>query len=340
MKFDFCIGNPPYQDNRADTEWDSPIYHTFMEAAYSIADKTELITPGRFLFNAGKTPKDFNERMLHDNHFKVLQYNVNSGDVFPNVDIKGGVAIHYHDATREFQPIGTFTAFSELNSILSKVKSKNEATIDSIIRAYSTYGFKKEMTSIRDDLFKDLPNKRILASNLFSKFNNELFFENKPDDTYEYVQIYGKENGERCYRWIRKDYIDVADNFEFYKIFIPAANGSGALGEVLSTPVIGEPVIGHNQTFLSMGCFKTMEEAQHCLKYIKSKFARTMLGTLKVTQNGKKATYANIPLQDFTSSSDIDWSKSIPEIDQQLYKKYNLTKEEIDFIESHVKEMN
>lgn len=64
-----------------------------------------------------------------------------------------------------------------------------------------------------------------------------------------------------------------------------------------------------------------------------------MLGTLKVTQHNPKNTWKNVPLQDFTNKSDIDWSKSISEIDQQLYKKYGLDKKEIDFIETHVKEM-
>ena len=64
-----------------------------------------------------------------------------------------------------------------------------------------------------------------------------------------------------------------------------------------------------------------------------------MLGTLKVTQDNPQKVWKNVPLQDFTDASEIDWSKSIPEIDQQLYKKYELDKREIDFIETHVKVM-
>ena len=125
-----------------------------------------------------------------------------------------------------------------------------------------------------------------------------------------------------------------------YKIFVPGANGSGALGEVLSTPLIGEPLIGYTQTFISFGAFDNKEEAENLLKYIKTKFARVMLGTLKITQNNKtKEVWKNVPLQNFTSTSDIDWTKSIAEIDQQLYKKYGLSEEEIQFIESKVKEM-
>ena len=65
-----------------------------------------------------------------------------------------------------------------------------------------------------------------------------------------------------------------------------------------------------------------------------------MLGILKITQDNPRDKWAYVPIQDFTSNSDIDWTKSIAEIDQQLYKKYNLSPEEIDFIETHVKEMN
>lgn len=114
--------------------------------------------------------------------------------------------------------------------------------------------------------------------------------------------------------------------------------------EVLSTPVIGVPVIGvpvigHTDTFLSIGKFASAEEASACLKYVKSKFARCMLGTLKATQHNPKDTWANVPMQDFTADSDIDWSKSVEEIDAQLYAKYHLSDDEIAFIESMIKPM-
>lgn len=83
-----------------------------------------------------------------------------------------------------------------------------------------------------------------------------------------------------------------------------------------------------------------LKEAENALKYVKGKFCRVMLGILKVTQNGKREMWQLVPLQDFTDKSDIDWSKSIHEIDLQLYKKYGLDENEIAFIESHVKEMN
>jgi eco57I restriction endonuclease len=76
------------------------------------------------------------------------------------------------------------------------------------------------------------------------------------------------------------------------------------------------------------------------MKYIKSKFTRALLGTLKITQDNNRETWNNVPIQDFTSNSDIDWSQSIENIDKQLYKKYNLSQDEIDFIESKVRAMD
>ena len=128
-------------------------------------------------------------------------------------------------------------------------------------------------------------------------------------------------------------------NFEKYKIVLPKANGSGAIGEVLSTPVIGYPVIGYTETFISIGEFDYLPEAEACYKYIKTKFLRAMLGVLKITQDNTKTVWQYVPLQDFTVNSDIDWSQSVADIDRQLYQKYNLSQEEIDFIEEKVKAM-
>jgi hypothetical protein len=120
---------------------------------------------------------------------------------------------------------------------------------------------------------------------------------------------------------------------------------SPSIGGDKATPLIGEPLIGAPQTgctesFIQIGSFNSESEANNCMKYIKSKFCRAHLGTLKITQHNPRKVWKNVPLQDFTSASDIDWSQSIPKIDQQLYKKYGLDKKEIEFIETHVKAMD
>ena len=99
------------------------------------------------------------------------------------------------------------------------------------------------------------------------------------------------------------------------------------------------PHCGYTQTFIGVGAFDTKENAENALKYVKTKFARALLHVLKVTQDNNRDVWKYVPLQDFTDKSDINWNTSIANIDKQLYKKYGLSQEEIDFIETHVKEM-
>lgn len=338
MKFDFIIGNPPYQD---ETESDStrmpPIYNLFMEESYKISDKVELITPARFLFDAGYTPKSWNQKMLADEHFKVLYYEAKSGNIFSNTDIKGGIAISYRDVTRDFEAIGTFTIYPELNSILQKVLTTSANFLNSICYPALSYG----LTPLMQQEHPDTVGR--LRTSAFTKLE-EIFFDEKPNDGHEYIQMIGLLGTKRAIKFVRKDYIKTPDNFEHYKIILPASNGSGAIGEVLSTPLIGQPLIGqpligHTQTFISIGNFEHEEEANAALKYVKSKFARTLLGVLKITQHNPPEKWKYVPLQDFTVNSDIDWSQSVDGIDRQLYAKYGLDDNEIAFIESHVKEM-
>ncbi len=151
------------------------------------------------------------------------------------------------------------------------------------------------------DLFhKDYPNAKnrlskghmySVTTNIFDKLPE--VFTDQPSKECNYIGIYGRSQGKRALKFIPKKYVNNFKNLHNYKIFVPKSNGSGALGEVLSTPLIGEPLIGepligHTQTFISIGNFKNKEEANSLLKYIKTKFARVMLGTLKVTQHNPK----------------------------------------------------
>jgi hypothetical protein len=93
-------------------------------------------------------------------------------------------------------------------------------------------------------------------------------------------------------------------------------------------------------TFLRVGIFSTKLEAENCAKYMKSKFARAILGIKKVTQDNAVPVWEGVPLQDFTNNSDIDWSKSLKKIDEQMYKKYKFSKDDITFIEEKVQPMD
>ena len=343
MKFDVVVGNPPYQDESVGgSTSNSPIYNHFYDLAERIAPQYCLISPARFLSSAGYTPQIWNNKMLNDEHLKVVFYEQKSGKVFPNTDIKGGVVVLLRDKNKVFGKIGTFTNFEELNSMLVKVSSKTTHTIETLITGRGIYRLTDkaidEYPQIVD--IQSRGHKKDVGTGAFKILDNIIYIESKPDDGKEYIQIIGLLSNRRVYRWIRKDYVNEPTGFDKWRVLLPNANGSGALGEVLSTPLIGAPLIGFTETFISIGAFDNEIEAQNCLKYVKSKFARTMLGVLKVTQHNPAAKWKYVPLQDFTSKSDIDWTQSIKSIDQQLYKKYGLEQNEIDFIEDKVQAMD
>lgn len=341
-KFDVVIGNPPYQEEaQGGGTRDTPVYHRFMDAAYEVGRKAVLITPARFLFNAGFTPKAWNEKMLADPRLTVPHYVPNSAQLFPGTDIKGGIAVTSWYEDREGEPITTFTSYSELNTILHKVMESNFTPLEHIgITSSRSYRYTDKLYEEHPDARALRPegNAALVNTNTFEQFDF-LYEEVEPQDGREYVKVLGLVKNKRFARWIPSSYLTGPKSFGAYKVVVPAANGAGNLGETLAKPIVAEPGVAVTQTFVTIGCFPADAEAQACLKYVKSKFARTMLGVLKITQHNPAKVWKHVPIQDFGSTSDIDWSKTIPEIDQQLYAKYKLTAEEIAFVEGKVKPM-
>lgn len=346
FKFDVVIGNPPYQEEtKGDSSSSTPIYHHFMEEAYKIAKRVSFITPARFLFNAGQTPAQWNKKMLEDEHIKVEFYERDSSKVFANTNIIGGVAVTYRDCDEVFGATGFFITFPALDSITQKVKRLGERSFSEIAYARTSY-------KLSNDLHIEYPEAKNLLSkghaydistNIFDTLDF-IFLDTKPSESDDYLQIYGIQNNKRVYKWVKANYIEEHPNLNKFKVFQGKSNGaSGTLGDtparMITPPIVMPPGIGHTQTFMSFGAFDTEQEAVSAAKYIRTKFVRVLLGVLKVTQDNPVNTWSYIPLQDFTSASDIDWTKTVREIDQQLYKKYGLDETEIEFIESHVKEM-
>lgn len=339
MKFDIIIGNPPYQKpSEGDNDsWATPIYNYFYEESFKLANVVSYITPARFLFNAGATPKDWNKKMLNDIHYKVVYYEQNSNKVFDGADIKGGVCIGYWNKNMIFDEIEVFTHFEELNYLLKSVKNFKNNNLGQLIHLQNKFNIKLLLEEYPE--FYDLTSKgkeRRLTTATFQKFMR--IFHSEYDKNR--IGIYGRKNNKRTLYYINKKYIEDNGNLNSWKVFLPKANGSGAIGERLSTPLIGEPLIGHTDTFISFGCFSNREEAENLLKYIKTKFMRATLGIKKITQDNKnKEVWKYVPLLDFSNNSDINWSLSISEIDQQLYKKFNLNNNVIEFIEEKVAPM-
>lgn len=359
--FDYVIGNPPYQDDTVggNDNYAPQVYNKFLDSAYQVAQKVEMVHPARFLFDAGSTPKEWNQRMLNDSHFKVLEYVSDSRQVFPNIQLTGGVAISYHDSEKDYGAIRVFTPFDELNSILKKVaNSADFISMESIVITRTIYRLTEKMHDDHpearyreNDLGENIGclskgHDYDISSNIFDCIP-QVFFADDPNDGNAYIAMLGRKGGERAYMYIRKDYVDVyrAKNFEKYKVVLARADGAaGTIGKpiparIIGTPIIEKPMVATTESFLSIGCCDTKDEVNNLLKYIKSKFMRTLVSVLKITQDINPGKWRYVPLQDFTAPSDIDWSKSIHEIDLQLYRKYCLDEKEIEFIETHVKEM-
>ena len=337
--FDYIIGNPPYQDDYVGSNNQAkPVYNLFMDNAYKIADIVELITPARFLTQAGATPKEWNKKMLNDNHFKILHYEENSSEVFSGVDIKGGVAISYHSWKETFEPIEVFIKSDQLRKVFDKVKGHLKENIGGLVHSPDSFRFTDVMFEENPVLIgrTDKQHAKAVASSVFDRYP-EIFHDKPQKDD---VKVIGRRGNERVVLFAKGIYFNDQGNLHKWKVLMAGAIGSGTFGETLSDPIIAETESVHTQTFVSIGEFDTQYQAESLAKYLKTKFARALLGIMKTTQNNQsKVTWSKIPLQDFTPNSDIDWSKSIHEIDLQLYRKYGLDEKEIEFMESRVKEM-
>lgn len=365
MKFKAIVGNPPYQEVGLNNNKAEAIYPYFYDIAERISGINALISPARFLFNAGLTPKVWNQKMLSDEHICVVRYFHDSADVFPNTNINGGVAVILRNSSVKYSPIGMFVPNDTLRSIAEKFKGESHATLSSII-----YGGRSDL-KFNDKFLSDFPDtpQRILRllqaehpeikalgpneeyelkSSSFTR-TPYAFTDVQPANEGDYYKILGIEKGQRIFKWVLREYMSPRypdnNNIEAFKVLLSNADGAaGQIGKPIPARIIGKSVVASPgtsafPTFMSIGNFTTQEEAINLSKYIQTKFVRVLLGVLKVTQHITPATWAYVPMQDFTANSDIDWSKSVAEIDAQLYAKYNLSKDEISFIESMIKPM-
>lgn len=337
MKFNAVVGNPPYQEEGESTR-KPPVYNYFYDASFKLSDIVSLITPGRFLFDAGQTPKEWNKKMLNDEHFKVIKYFSDSKDVFSSVDIKGGVAITLRNENDNYGAIKVFAKHEILNDIMKKISNnENIQFLDSIVSSRGNYRFSEEFFNT----FSYAPQRlgkgtgNMIVSNVFEKLPECFKNINEIND----IAIYGRENNERKVKYINNEYVIDNDYTNTFNVVLPKSNGTGEFGECLSTPVICKPKQIATDTFISIGTFESEFESKALLKYLKTKFLRCLLGIKKVTQDNPKSVWTCIPIQDFSDNSDILWNKTVDEIDKQLFKKYGLTESEIDFIESNIKEM-
>lgn len=341
MKFDAVVGNPPYQEEGGSGgSNDAPIYQFFAIAAEKIKPYfVSLIMPARW-FAAGRENLlgSFRKHMIKTKQLNKMVVFANSADVFSNVEIKGGICyyllnssysgdcdyvLHEGDSiikcSRELSQFDIVIRNPKLADIVAKVRenSVEENCVDSIVSNDTPFGISSNPKSSKKN-----PMQVYEVST--SQHNTKLYHIQKLTRKIEYVDRSLIKKNER--------YIDSV------KVLIPGASGTGNDPYVLGKPICAPRNSVCSQSFLFVP-FNDNTEAENFLKYVKSKFFRILVSAVKISQSAPKRVYKFVPLQDFTENSDIDWSKSVAEIDQQLYKKYNLTDEEITFIESMIKPM-
>lgn len=351
MKFTAVIGNPPYQVMNENNKMSRSIYPNFVDESVKIGKKVSLIMPARWMSGEEgpyKETSGFANKMKQYGIESFVLY-PNSQEVFSGVDIKGGVC--YFILNPKHTGLTKYTYVEHGNAKKTDVSFENGLDNNIIIRF-------PELASIVNKIdYGDTDKKGMeplgslktlvsswnpygFISDLFVK-NNEgvsrISEEPEADDDYK---IIGLLKGKRVFRYIPHN--ELKKNIEgamAYKVLIPRANGSGAFGETFSSPMVGEPMLIATDTFLQVGQFDNEYEANSLLKYIRTKFFRAMVGVKKVAVFNYKDAFTFVPIQDFSKKSDIDWSKTVSEIDQQLYKKYNLSDEEVKFIEENVQYM-
>lgn len=319
MKFDYVIGNPPYQisDGGASVSA-TPIYNRFIEAIKTTHPGAIcLIIPAKW-YSGGKGLDKFREKMLGDRHISTLVDYSNSLDVFPNVDVAGGVCYfvwkeayngkckytNYRNgkattAYRDLNEFQTFIRYPVASEIVKKVKEDGELTLDKVVSSRKPFG---------------------LATTA------------KPMKTGDITLRYNGGRGPYKSTEIRVG----TEMIDQWKIIIsrltaehagqPAKDGKY---RVLSTMELLKPGEICSETYLVAGAFDSKEEATNYMDYLKTQFVRFLILQIAMTQQLSKASFAFVPCQDFTRK----WT------DKQLFERYDLSSKEVNYIQGMIKEM-
>lgn len=344
MKFDAIVGNPPYQLNDGGGIGDSatPIYQLFISLSKKMnPNYLSMIVPSRWM-KGGKGLSVFRNQMMNDHSLAKLFDYADARVCFPNIHIDGGICYFLWDKGYNGQVDYTYQDLIGY-TCRSKRNLKTDFS-DTVIRDSRQIEIIRKASTIEKEKFSKIVSTRNpygLFADLFNtpeKYPDIKWYEKGSEKTIKVYGVKGIKGGaKRLTGYINKDAVKKSIGLDNYKLLF----GKAYMTTSTTPPdiIIAKPNEACTETFLQIGPFDTEKESENCLNFIKSKFYRALLFFNRSSLNISTETFSLIPLQDFTNKSDIDWSKSVAEIDKQLYKKYNLTQEEIDFIEKTVKPM-
>lgn len=329
MKFNAIVGNPPYQvmDGGAGVSA-KPVYNLFVDMARQLNPSyASMIMPAKW-FTDGKGLDKFRASMFADKRVSKIFDFIDSRDCFSNVDIAGGVCYFLWDCsnksdchfttmkgtertstTRNLSSMSEFIRHAEAAEIVGKIKSGASSFFDTIVSTQKPFGLRTYVTPMN-------------TGSLTLKYN-------KGKGPYKDSAI--EIGREMIPQW--KNIISC--------LTAEHAGQTDKEGrkKILSSLDILAPNEICTETYMVIGHFDTELECKNMDKYARTLLFRFLVSQLAATQHLSKEKFALVPIQDFTTGSDINWNKSVSEIDLQLYAKYHLNEEEISFIESMIKPM-
>ena len=332
MTFNAIVGNPPYQvmDGGGAGYSALPVYQDFVNISRVINPQfMSLIIPARW-YAGGKGLDNFRDTMLQDRRINLLFDFTESKDCFPSADIAGGIcyflwnrkykgkcivtSVSNNERNSNLRDLGEFSTFirqSEAISIVHKIIDETIITLDNIVYSRKPFGL-----------------------------DNNFVGKQKPYD--HCITVYGSQGISYADKDVVSQNTELIDN---WKVIASKASAQGGRADkdgkrkVIPKIEVLTPNVVCTESYLLLSSFNNEDSANNLCKYVKSKFFRFLLSLKVITQNISKDCFRFVPLQDFTSNSDIDWSRSIGEIDAQLYEKYGLERDEIDLIERMRKPM-
>lgn len=357
MKFATVIGNPPYQDNQAtqnctvNRAFSSAIYPNFFELGLILASHyVSLITPSRWMTKTGQgINEEWVDKMIDSDYFITIHDFYDALMCFPNVEVKGG--INYSLISPKYKGPCKFVIHRP-NSVTVVNATLNNHGAGIVIRDSVALSVYQKVKAVEEALsHKDSFETLVGPQHFFDK-NGKLTtswkgYSQDQSDEYNVKYYLNKKVEPKGYAWIKKEDIPKnEDVIQWHKVYLSKAfNGGDSFPhQIIGCPFYGEPDSVCSQTYLVIGFDQkdnalSRIECENIVKYIKTRFFRFLVFIKKKTQDNPSCVFKFVPLQNFTIESDINWSKSIDDIDAQLYAKYNLSDEEIAFIESMIKPM-
>lgn len=331
MKFDTIIGNPPYQEEDGGAGASAkPIYNQFVNVSKEVGSTYLcIIMPSRWMAS-GKGLDEFRNAMLNDKQIAELHDFMHPEDVFPNTNNRGGVCYFMRNANYDNTEHKVKVVTHYENYSHSTHRALRTDNLDIFVRDSQAIG-------ILDKIFYeggvDTINNYISAAKAFgfrTFFIEDERFNNSADNLHDAIKCYGRA-GKVGYVE-REEVQSHSEWIDKWKVYVPESNNIGTeLNDDNQNSFVGAPGTICTETYLVVGAELdlTQEEASNLSNYLRTRFARFLLSLAKISQHGTSKTYRFIPLQDFSKS----WT------DAELYAKYGLTAEEIDFIESKIKPM-